>query len=99
MTFGLNALYGRRQIKKRVWGGDWDSTNAYELMKYTVAKGYPVDSWEFGISLHHRTKIYKRKKTFLWWCYFLLADFPIKAMSLVGQELGQVSGPSSMQKI
>ncbi|OWM90391.1 heparanase-like protein 1 [Punica granatum] len=51
VTFGLNALYGRRQLRKGVWGGDWDSTNAYEFMKYTVAKGYPVDSWEFGNEL------------------------------------------------
>lgn len=50
MTFGLNALNGRHQIKQDVWGGDWDPSNAYNFIKYTVSKGYPVDSWEFGIS-------------------------------------------------
>lgn len=48
VTFGLNALYGRHQIRKGVWGGAWDSTNANNFMKYTVSKGYQIDSWEFG---------------------------------------------------
>ncbi|KAK4775742.1 hypothetical protein SAY87_023703 [Trapa incisa] len=51
VTFGLNALYGRRQTKQGVWEGAWDSTNAYELIKYTITKGYTVDSWEFGNEL------------------------------------------------
>ncbi|KAI3440586.1 uncharacterized protein J3R85_003352 [Psidium guajava] len=50
VTFGLNALYGRHQIKKD-WRGDWDFSNAYELIKYTVAKKYPIDAWEFGNEL------------------------------------------------
>lgn len=49
VTFGLNALYGRHQIRKDVWGGDWDFSNAYELIKYTAAKKYPIDAWEFGM--------------------------------------------------
>ncbi|KAF6154989.1 hypothetical protein GIB67_043291 [Kingdonia uniflora] len=28
VTFGLNALYGRQKIRKSVWGGAWDSSNA-----------------------------------------------------------------------
>lgn len=51
MTFGLNALYGRHQIRKGVWGGAWDSSNAYDFMNYTVLKGYKIDSWEYGINL------------------------------------------------
>ncbi|KAM7471448.1 hypothetical protein LguiA_009631 [Lonicera macranthoides] len=51
MTFGLNALHGRHQIKKGVWGGDWDSINANDLINYTVSKGYQIDSWEFGNEL------------------------------------------------
>ncbi|KAI3759270.1 hypothetical protein L6452_06962 [Arctium lappa] len=51
VTFGLNALYGRHQIKKGVWGGDWNSSNARDFIKYTVSKGYPIDSWEFGNEL------------------------------------------------
>ncbi|XP_038687778.1 heparanase-like protein 1 [Tripterygium wilfordii] len=48
VTFGLNALYGRRHIKGKVWEGAWDSTNAHDFIKYTVSKGYKIDSWEFG---------------------------------------------------
>lgn len=48
MTFGLNALHGRHRIYRSAWGGDWDSSNAYDFIKYTVSKGYQIDSWEFG---------------------------------------------------
>ncbi|KAB1216789.1 Heparanase-like protein 1 [Morella rubra] len=51
VTFGLNALYGRHLIKRGVWGGDWDSSNTEDLMKYTISKGYQIDSWEFGNEL------------------------------------------------
>ncbi|CAA6669956.1 unnamed protein product [Spirodela intermedia] len=45
VTFGLNALSGRRLISGIRWGGPWNSTNARELIKYTVSKAYSVDSW------------------------------------------------------
>lgn len=48
LTFGLNALYGRHPIRKGVWGGAWNSSNAQSFIEYTVVRGYPVDSWEFG---------------------------------------------------
>ncbi|XP_076945869.1 heparanase-like protein 1 [Bidens hawaiensis] len=51
VTFGLNALNGRHQIKKGVWGGDWNSSNARDFINYTVSKGYQIDSWEFGNEL------------------------------------------------
>ncbi|PWA81914.1 Glycoside hydrolase, family 79 [Artemisia annua] len=51
VTFGLNALNGRHLIKRGVWGGDWNSTNARDFIKYTVSKGYQIDSWEFGNEL------------------------------------------------
>ncbi|KAI3454828.1 hypothetical protein Pfo_011491 [Paulownia fortunei] len=51
LTFGLNALYGRRHIQRGVWGGDWDSSNSHDFIKYTISKGYHVDSWEFGNEL------------------------------------------------
>ncbi|KAJ6759735.1 HEPARANASE-LIKE PROTEIN 1 [Salix purpurea] len=51
VTFGLNALYGRHQIRKGVWGGAWDSSNARDFMNYTVSKGYKIDSWEYGNEL------------------------------------------------
>ncbi|KAL3748558.1 hypothetical protein ACJRO7_009747 [Eucalyptus globulus] len=51
VTFGLNALNGRHWIKDQVWGGDWNFSNAYDFIKYTVARGYSIDSWEFGNEL------------------------------------------------
>ncbi|KAL4584088.1 hypothetical protein LXL04_008678 [Taraxacum kok-saghyz] len=51
VTFGLNALHGRHQIKKGVWGGDWNYNNARDFIKYTVSKGYQIDSWEYGNEL------------------------------------------------
>ncbi|KAL3640487.1 hypothetical protein CASFOL_015455 [Castilleja foliolosa] len=51
LTFGLNALHGRRHIQRGVWGGDWDSSNTRDFINYTLSKGYHVDSWEFGNEL------------------------------------------------
>lgn len=48
VTFGLNALYGRHEIRKGVWGGDWNSSNVNDFIKYTISKGHQIDSWEFG---------------------------------------------------
>ncbi|CAM0949388.1 unnamed protein product [Alopecurus aequalis] len=51
ITFGLNALQGRKQIRQGVWGGAWNSSNAQEFMEYTASMNYPIDSWEFGNEL------------------------------------------------
>ncbi|KAG2407771.1 Heparanase-like protein [Vigna angularis] len=52
VTFGLNALKGRHPSGHNTdWKGDWDSSNAYGLINYTVSKGYKIDSWEFGNEL------------------------------------------------
>ncbi|MED6206042.1 hypothetical protein PIB30_023258 [Stylosanthes scabra] len=51
VTFGLNALNGRHKTKHSTWVGDWDSTNAHDLINYTISKGYKIDSWEFGNEL------------------------------------------------
>ncbi|XP_012570931.1 heparanase-like protein 1 isoform X2 [Cicer arietinum] len=51
VTFGLNALRGKHQISHNVWEGAWDPTNAYDFIKYTVSKGYKIDSWELGNEL------------------------------------------------
>uniref|UniRef100_A0A0E0MNZ3 Heparanase-like protein 1 n=1 Tax=Oryza punctata TaxID=4537 RepID=A0A0E0MNZ3_ORYPU len=51
VTFGLNALQGRWQMGRGVWGGAWNSSNAREFMEYTVSMNYPIDSWEFGNEL------------------------------------------------
>ncbi|CAK9312250.1 unnamed protein product [Citrullus colocynthis] len=51
VTFGLNALCGRHKIGRIQWGGNWDSSNARDFMKYTISKGYVIESWEFGNEL------------------------------------------------
>ncbi|KAK4362276.1 hypothetical protein RND71_017517 [Anisodus tanguticus] len=51
VTFGLNALYGRGRTNRHVWVGNWDSSNALDFIKYTVAKGYQIHSWELGNEL------------------------------------------------
>ncbi|CAN6441471.1 unnamed protein product [Victoria cruziana] len=51
VTFGLNALVGRQKTSDGLWSGPWDSSNARHFVKYTVLKGYNVDSWEFGNEL------------------------------------------------
>ncbi|PHT46271.1 Heparanase-like protein 1 [Capsicum baccatum] len=54
VTFGLNALRGRQRTGKRVWKGNWDSSNAYDFLSYTSSKGYQIHSWEFGNELSGR---------------------------------------------
>ncbi|VVA34923.1 PREDICTED: heparanase [Prunus dulcis] len=54
VTFSLNALSGRHHKSGGVWVGDWDSSNAYDFINYTVSKGYQIDSWEFGNELSGR---------------------------------------------
>ncbi|TYG52140.1 hypothetical protein ES288_D09G004400v1 [Gossypium darwinii] len=53
VTFGLNALLGRNesQSEKGLWVGDWNSQNARDFMKYTIFRGYKIDSYEFGNQL------------------------------------------------
>ncbi|KAL4323460.1 hypothetical protein GQ457_11G029510 [Hibiscus cannabinus] len=53
LTFGLNVLSGRNesQTEKGFWIGDWQPQNTREFMKYTISKGYKVNSYEFGNQL------------------------------------------------
>ncbi|XP_020151022.1 heparanase-like protein 2 [Aegilops tauschii subsp. strangulata] len=54
VTFGLNALRGRRKAAENgstLHVGGWDGRNARDLMRYTVSKGYRVESWELGNEL------------------------------------------------
>ncbi|KAK8257048.1 hypothetical protein V6Z12_1Z009500 [Gossypium hirsutum] len=53
VTFGLNALIGRKEseTEKTLWVGDWYSHNARDLMSYTISKGYTIDSYELGNEL------------------------------------------------
>ncbi|KAF6173515.1 hypothetical protein GIB67_042645 [Kingdonia uniflora] len=51
-TFGLNALFGRKKISDDgLYGGNWNSKNARDFIQYSIAKGYTIDSWEFGNEL------------------------------------------------
>ncbi|CAK7326172.1 unnamed protein product [Dovyalis caffra] len=52
ITFGLNALLGKRKSdNSTLWVGDWNSNNARDFMKYTASKGYKIDSYELGNEL------------------------------------------------
>eukprot|EP00257_Ricinus_communis_P023749 XP_015583816.1 heparanase-like protein 1 [Ricinus communis] len=54
LTFGLNALIGKQKSKDDgsiLWVGDWDPQNARDFMKYTISKGYHIDSYELGNEL------------------------------------------------
>ena len=42
MVYGLNS-----KLRNPWPHGAWDTTNAEELLKYTISKGYDV-SWELG---------------------------------------------------
>lgn len=57
VSFGLNALHGRHNIRHNAWGGAWDSNNARDFLKYTISMGYQIDSWEYGNELSGRTSI------------------------------------------
>ncbi|KAL0327135.1 UNVERIFIED_CONTAM: Heparanase-like protein 2 [Sesamum angustifolium] len=53
LTFGLNALTGRKKSKddNTLMVGNWKPRNAYQFMKYTASKGYKIDSYELGNEL------------------------------------------------
>ncbi|XAR65251.1 Beta-glucuronidase [Bertholletia excelsa] len=53
VTFGLNALFGRRKSKddSSLWVGNWNPSNARDLMQHTIAKGYKIDSYDYGNEL------------------------------------------------
>lgn len=50
VTFGLNALHGKKVSSedKSLRIGDWNAQNSRDLMEYTIAKGYQIDSYELG---------------------------------------------------
>ncbi|XP_050236239.1 heparanase-like protein 2 isoform X2 [Mercurialis annua] len=53
LTFSLNALIGKKKANDGTinWVGKWDSNNARDLIKYTISKGYNIDSYELGNEL------------------------------------------------
>ncbi|XP_068326528.1 heparanase-like protein 2 [Pyrus communis] len=53
VTFGLNALHGKKVSSedKSLRIGDWNAQNSRDLMEYTIAKGYQIDSYELGNEL------------------------------------------------
>ncbi|CAK9201177.1 unnamed protein product [Sphagnum jensenii] len=50
IAFGLNALYNRKKVASGAWG-PWNSSNAYDLIQYTVDQGFEVQAWELGNEL------------------------------------------------
>jgi len=87
VTFGLNALRGRHQISHKVWGGDWDPTNAYDFINYTISKEYEIDSWEFGKTT--------QEKLFIMLCQLYFIGNLFFACCHIGNELsGQGIGAS-----
>ncbi|KAL1539456.1 heparanase [Salvia divinorum] len=54
LTFGLNALVGRRKgggPDDALMVGEWNLKNSYDLINYTASKGYKIDSYELGNEL------------------------------------------------
>ncbi|KAJ9187423.1 hypothetical protein P3X46_002879 [Hevea brasiliensis] len=54
ITFGLNALVGRKRPAENgsiLWVGAWNPQNALAFMKYSISKGYQIDSYELGNEL------------------------------------------------
>ncbi|KAL8216831.1 hypothetical protein R6Q57_023668 [Mikania cordata] len=51
VIFGLNALSHREVHADGSVVGPWNSSNAEDLMKYTVDKGYTIHGWELGNEL------------------------------------------------
>lgn len=51
IAFGLNALYNRKKVASGAWG-PWNSSNAYDLIQYTVDQGFEVQAWELGKKTH-----------------------------------------------
>ncbi|KAG5582792.1 hypothetical protein H5410_053419 [Solanum commersonii] len=53
VTFGLNTLNGKKIASDgRTALGDWDSSNAASLIRYTVSRGYTIHGWELGNELN-----------------------------------------------
>ena len=49
---GWEIIFGLNEFLRTSWpDGDWDSTNAEKLMRYSVSKGYQVN-WELGNGIY-----------------------------------------------
>lgn len=62
VTFGLNAPYGRTVKSGNLVVGDWNSSNAESLLRYTVNKGYPILGWELGELMQLLCSYFLRKE-------------------------------------
>ncbi|XP_024537482.1 heparanase-like protein 3 [Selaginella moellendorffii] len=51
VAFGLNALYGRTKFEDNGFKGSWKSSNARDLMKFSLDHGFPIVAWELGNEL------------------------------------------------
>ena len=53
LATGWDIIFGLNVFLRNPWpGGDWDTTNAEMMMKYTESKGYKV-SWELGNGIEY----------------------------------------------
>ena len=49
VTFSLNVLFGKIKVNgDDSYVGSWNPQNAEDLMKYALAKGYKIHSYELG---------------------------------------------------
>jgi heparanase 1 len=51
LVFGLNGLAGRTHVQGTQWTGQWDSSNARQLLQFTKDEGIDVMAWELGNEL------------------------------------------------
>ena len=48
-TVGWELVFGLNDFIMKDWSnGTWNSSNAEELVKYTMEKGYSIFAWELG---------------------------------------------------
>lgn len=57
LTFGLNALSGRKKAnqdpKDTLYIGNWNPSYTRAFMQYILSKGQKIDSWEFDNHNHN----------------------------------------------
>lgn len=69
VTFGINILFGKLRLNgSDHYVGAWNPKNAEDFMKYTLSKGYKMDSYELGTTSHYSLVLYN----LILHCFFLL---------------------------
>lgn len=53
-TVGWDLIFGLNVFLRNPWpNGSWDTTNAEELMRYSISKGYDIN-WELGNGMYSK---------------------------------------------